>query len=160
VFLQGFLVRSVVSEEKIVLTSIGYVKNGLVREQIRDKALVSQIILKNEFIDALDGIDGFSHLFVLFYLNRVTEKQRKTPKVHPRGREDLPLLGVFATRTMVRPNPIGLTLVQLLKVDGNVLTVQGLDAFEGTPVLDLKPYDSWDRAEDARFPEWWKKLEP
>ena len=72
---------------------------------------------------------------------------------------DLPLLGVFATRTMFRPNPIGLTLVELLKVEGNVLTVKGLDAYDGTPVLDVKPFDAWDNATDAKVPEWWKKLE-
>lgn len=80
-------------------------------------------------------------------------------KVHPRGREDLPLLGVFATRSKFRPNPIGLALVELMKVEDNVLTVRGLDAFDGTPVLDLKPFDSWDMAKDAKVPRWWLKLE-
>ena len=79
-------------------------------------------------------------------------------KVHPRGRRDLPLLGIFATRTMLRPNPVGLTLVELVKVEGNVLTVRGLDAFDGTPVLDIKPFDSWDTTENARVPKWWTKL--
>jgi tRNA (Thr-GGU) A37 N-methylase len=68
---------------------------------------------------------------------------------------DMPLLGVFATRTNLRPNPIGLTLVELIKAEGNTLTVRGLDAFDGTPVLDVKPYDFW----DAKVPDWWKRLE-
>ena len=80
-------------------------------------------------------------------------------KVHPRGREDLPLLGIFATRTNLRPNPIGLTLVELLKVEDNVLSVRGLDAFDWAPVLDIKPYDFWDMAKDAKVPEWWTKLQ-
>ena len=71
----------------------------------------------------------------------------------------MPLLGVFGTRTNLRPNPIGLTLCELVKVEAYVLTVRGLDAFEGTPVLDVKPYDSWDCALNARMPEWWMKLE-
>ncbi len=71
----------------------------------------------------------------------------------------MPLLGVFATRTNLRPNPIGLTLCELVKVEGNVLTVRGLDAYNETPVLGIKPYDSWDCAKDARVPDWWKKLE-
>ncbi|MCX8153995.1 MAG: TrmO family methyltransferase, partial [Candidatus Bathyarchaeota archaeon] len=68
-------------------------------------------------------------------------------------------MGVFATRTMYRPNPIGFTLVELVNVEGNVLSVRGLDAFDGTPVLDLKPFDPWDCAENARVPDWWLKLE-
>jgi tRNA (Thr-GGU) A37 N-methylase len=70
----------------------------------------------------------------------------------------MPLVGVFVARTMLRPNPIGLTLVELIKVDDNVLTVRGLDAYDGTPVLDIKTYDFWDMAENAKVPEWWKKL--
>ena len=80
-------------------------------------------------------------------------------KVHPRGRIDLPFVGVFATRTNLRPNPIGLTLVELVKVESNVLIVRGLDAFNGTPVLDIKPYDYWDMAKNAKVPTWWIKLE-
>jgi len=68
-------------------------------------------------------------------------------------------LGVFATRTPCRPNPLGLTRVKLLGVEGNVVTVQGLDAFDGTPVLDIKPFDHWDMAEHVKVPEWWMKLE-
>jgi tRNA-Thr(GGU) m(6)t(6)A37 methyltransferase TsaA len=144
--------------EKIVLNPIGYVKTSAVGDEIKDKSRTSQIILQDELAEGLEGISGFSHLYVLFYLNQVSEEQRKTLKVHPRGRMDLPLTGVFATRTMMRPNPVGLTLVELVKVDGNVLTVRGLDAYDGTPVLDVKPYDSWDTTENARVPDWWKKL--
>jgi tRNA (Thr-GGU) A37 N-methylase len=71
----------------------------------------------------------------------------------------LPLLGVFATRTMLRPNPVALTLIELVKVEGNILTVRGLDALNGTPVIDIKPFDSWDTAKTAKVPEWWNKLE-
>jgi tRNA (adenine37-N6)-methyltransferase len=60
---------------------------------------------------------------------------------------------------MLRPNPIGLTVVELVSVDGNVLTVKGLDAFDGTPVLDVKPYDHWDVAENVQVPSWWLKLQ-
>lgn len=146
------------SMEKIVLNPIGYVKTGAVGDEVKDKTVISQIVVREELMEGLDGISGFSHLFVLFYLNQVTIEQRKTLKVHPRGRQDMPLTGVFATRTMLRPNPIGLTLVELMKVDGNVLTIRGLDAYDGTPVLDLKTYDFWDMAENAKVPDWWKKL--
>ncbi len=144
-------------EEKIVFHPIGYVKTHAVGDEVKRENVVSQIILKPELVEGLDGVTGFSHLFVLFYLNQVSHKLELL-KIHPKGKADLPLTGIFGTRTMLRPNPIGLTLVELLKVEGNVLTVKGLDAYDGTPVLDVKPYDPWDIAENARVPDWWKKL--
>jgi tRNA-Thr(GGU) m(6)t(6)A37 methyltransferase TsaA len=99
------------SHEDIVLKPIGVVRTTSVGEEVKDKTTLSQIVIHDEFAEALESIDGFSHLFVLFWLHKISEEKRKTLKVHPRGRRDLPLLGVFATRTMVRPNPIGLTLV-------------------------------------------------
>jgi len=145
-------------QEKVVLNPIGYVKTSAKGEEVKDKASLSQIVLRDALVEGLSGILGFSHLFVLFYLNQVTNEQRKTLQVHPRGRQDMPLVGVFVARTMLRPNPIGLTLVELIKVEDNVLTVRGLDAYDGTPVLDIKTYDFWDMAENAKVPEWWKKL--
>jgi len=145
-------------KEKIVLNPLGYVKTEAVGDEVKDKSRISQIIIRDELVEALKGVDGFSHLFVLFWLNQVSSKQRMTLKVHPRGRSDMPFLGVFATRTNLRPNPIGLTLVELLKVEGNTLTVRGLDAFDGTPILDIKPFDFWDNAENARVPDWWIRL--
>jgi len=146
------------SEKRIILKPIGFVRTEAVGDEVKDKTRISQIVLHSELAEALDGIEDFSHLFVLFWLHEISDEQRKTLKVHPRGRRDLPLLGVFATRTMFRPNPVGLTLVELVKVEGNVLTVRGLEAFDGTPVLDIKPFDPWDIAETARVPKWWIKL--
>ena len=145
-------------QEKIVLNPIGYVKTTAVGDEVKDKSLISQIVLHDDLIEALSGISEYSHLFVLFYLNQVTSQQQKTLKVHPRGRQDMPLTGIFAVRTMLRPNPIGLTLVKLVKVEANILTVRGLDAYDETPVLDIKPYDFWDIEENAKVPDWWKKL--
>ena len=145
------------SDVGIVMKPIGFVKTEAVGDEVKDKNRISQIIIHAEFAEALEGIEEFSHLFVLFWLNQVSCENKRL-KVHPRGRKDLPLLGVFATRTMLRPNPIGLTLVELVKVEGNVLTVRGLDAFDGTPVLDIKPFDQWDTAKDAKVPRWWIKL--
>lgn len=146
------------SSLEIELKPIGRVRTEAVGSEVKDKTRISQIVIDNELIEAIQGIDGFSHIFVLFWLNQVSKQQRKTLKVHPRGREDLPLLGVFTTRTKLRPNLFGLTLVELMKVENNMLTVRGLDAFNGTPVLDLKPFDSWDMTKDARVPKWWTKL--
>jgi tRNA-Thr(GGU) m(6)t(6)A37 methyltransferase TsaA len=147
------------SKKRIILEPIGFVRTEAAGDEVKDKSRTAQIVLRSGLAEALEGIEEFSHVFVLFWLHEVTRAQRETLKVHPRSREDLPLLGVFATRTKLRPNPIGLTLVELLKVEGNVLTVRGLDAFDGTPVLDLKPFDFWDMAEHAKVPEWWIKLE-
>ncbi len=138
---------------------IGFVKTAAVGDEVKDKTRTSEIVMNPEFAAALDGVRGFSHYFVLFWLNEITAEQRAMMKVHPRGRKDMPLLGVFATRTNLRPNPIGLTLVELVKVEGNVLTVRGLDAFNGTPVLDVKPFDFWDIGKGAKMPDWWLKLE-
>jgi tRNA-Thr(GGU) m(6)t(6)A37 methyltransferase TsaA len=150
---------AVTSHSGIVLKPIGVVKTTAVGNEVKDKTKISRIVIRNELAEALEGVDSFSHLFVLFWLHQISNDQRKTLKIHPRGRRDLPLLGIFATRTLLRPNPVALTLVELIKIEGNVLTVRGLDAFDGTPVLDIKPFDSWDTAKTAKVPEWWIKLE-
>ena len=147
------------SEKRIILKPIGFVRTQAVGDEVKDKTRLSEIVIDCELTQALEGITGFSHVFVLFWLHEITSRERKTLTVHPRGRRDLPLVGVFATRTNLRPNPIGLTLVEVVRVEGNVLTVRGLDAFDRTPVLDLKPFDFWDIAKDVRVPEWWLKLE-
>lgn len=143
----------------INLDPVGFVQTEAVGKEVRDKSLISKIIFRKEYIEALEGIKEFSHLFVLFWLHQMPDQDRRILKVHPRGRNDMPLLGIFATRTPHRPNPIGLTRVKLLNVEENVVTVQGLDAFDGTPVLDIKPFDSWDTTEDFTVPDWWMKLE-
>jgi len=146
-------------KDKIIMKPIGYVRTTAVGDEVKDRTRTSEIVIGSEFTEALDGVAGFSHLFVLFWLNKISSSQRKIMKVHPRGRKDMPLLGVFATRSNLRPNPIGLTLVELVKTEGNVLTVRGLDAFDGTPVLDMKPFDLWDIGKKARMPDWWLKLQ-
>lgn len=140
------------------LTPIGHVRRASKQEDVKDKGLVSKIVVDKELTKALDGIEDFSHIYVVFWMHQVPEEETKILKVHPRGRMDLPLLGVFATRTASRPNPIGLTLVELRKREENILTVRGLDAYDGTPVLDLKPFNHQDMALDAKVPEWHKKL--
>jgi tRNA-Thr(GGU) m(6)t(6)A37 methyltransferase TsaA len=138
---------------------IGYVKTQAKGDEVKDKTRTAEIVVYPEFAAALDGISEYSHLYILFWLHEIQEEKRFTLKVHPRGRKDLPLVGVFAVRTNLRPNPIGLTLVELLKTEGNILTVRGLDAFNETPILDIKPYDPWDTAKKAKVPTWWQMLE-
>jgi len=102
----------------------------------------------------LNGIEDFSHIFVISWLHRILNIEKIDLMVHLRGRVELPLVGIFATRAPIRPNPIGLTLVELLKREANVLWVKGLDVFNETPVLDIKPYDKWDLTLNARVPNW------
>ena len=117
--------------------------------------IVSEVELFPAFEDALEGIGDFSHLQVLFWIHRVTVEQRLIRRLHPRDRAELPLMGVLATRSQYRPNPIGSTVVRLLGRQGRRLRVQGLDAIDGTPVLDLKPWTGWEApAGDVRVPEW------
>jgi len=118
-----------------------------------------------EFADGLEGIDGYSHLFVIVYFDRLRPEQIGPLKVKPRGLlkrgfklEELPLLGVFALDSPTRPNPIGLTLVRLVRREGNRLVVQGLDFFDGTPILDIKGYQPQYRTDDYSLPEWYLKL--
>jgi len=146
------------SVKEVKLEPIGYVRRLSKREDVKDRSLTSEIIVRKELTKALEGVEGFSHLLIIFYMHEIPKEETKALKVHPRGRTDLPLLGVFATRTAYRPNPVGLTLVELLKRKGNVLVVRGLDAFDGTPVLDIKPFDSKDMTLNAKVPEWHKKL--
>lgn len=90
--------------------------------------------------EALAGLDAFSHLEVVYHFDRVPEEKIETGARHPRGNTDWPLVGIFAQRGKNRPNRLGVSRCRLLRVDGLDVHVQGLDAVDGTPVLDLKPY--------------------
>ena len=90
--------------------------------------------------EVLEGLDAFSHIEVVFCFDRVDESKINLGSRHPRNNENWPRVGIFAQRAKGRPNRIGLTTCELVSVDGHVLTVRGLDAIEGTPVLDPKPY--------------------
>lgn len=92
--------------------------------------------------DALSGLDGFSHLDVVFVFHLVDEADVVTGARRPRGRADWPEVGIFAQRGRVRPNRIGVSTCRLDSVDGTTVHVSGLDAIDGTPVLDLKPHMS------------------
>lgn len=144
---------------RIVLRPIGEVRNSI-RRLKRDgwEAVVSAIVVRPELAEALEGVEDYSHLFVLFWIGRLPEGRRML-KVRPKSRKDLPLVGIFATRTQYRPNPVGLTLVELLSRKKNVLRVRGLDALSGTPVLDLKPISPLkDFPKKTRVPAWYGRL--
>jgi tRNA-Thr(GGU) m(6)t(6)A37 methyltransferase TsaA len=109
-----------------------------------------------QYRDGLRGLADFSHVFLIYWLHQSdTPTSRQTLLVHPRGKSEIPLTGVFATRSPVRPNPIGLSVTSLRSIEGNVVSVGHLDAFEGTPILDIKPYlPSGDSIPMARVANW------
>jgi tRNA-Thr(GGU) m(6)t(6)A37 methyltransferase TsaA len=147
------------SLKSIRLKPIGFVRTKASLEELKHRVARSEIVVNKRYDKGLEGISGFSHIFVLYWMNKTSETERNVLTVHPRHHMNIPKQGIFATRSRFRPNPIGLTIVKLLKKTGDKLVVKGLDAYDGTPVLDLKPYDYWDRLEKIRVPDWWKKLE-
>jgi tRNA-Thr(GGU) m(6)t(6)A37 methyltransferase TsaA len=147
--------------QEITLKAIGRVRNST-RKKNREgwESVISELIIDPKYEEALEGVEDYSHLFILFWLSRMLPRDRgRVPKIHPKSRLDLPLVGFFSTRTQYRPNPIGLTLVKLLKREKNILEVRGLDAINGTPVLDVKPISP--RTEfprRTRVPGWYYRL--
>lgn len=124
------------------------------------KTTTSEIWLQSELEGILDGIEDFSHIMVLYWPHLVEEERRSLLKVHPIGRKDIPRQGIYATCSPARPNPILLTAVQLLKRKGNMLRVLGLEAVDGSPVLDIKPYNpGYYRIDDPSVPEWMEKIQ-
>jgi len=142
---------SVISGKPIQVNPIGTVQSHDGRQAV---------VIRPELAPALEGLTGFSHVWVLYWFNENDRpEERATLKVHPRRDPTNPLTGVFATRAPVRPNLIGLAACRLLKLEGNVLEVEGLDAREGSPVLDLKPYiPQSDALPEAGVPWWVEKI--
>ena len=128
---------------------------GLVRRQ-RDVAILE---LKPELAPALDGIQDFSHLWVFYWFHENDRpEERATLKVHPRRDPANPLTGVFACRAPARPNLIGLCACRLVQVEVNRLMVEGLDARDGSPIVDIKPYiPGGDSIPEATTPAWVKR---
>ena len=148
------------SEGAFEVSPIGCVVRGRARgdESSRWEEGESEIEIDPCWADALHGIEGFSHLWILWQLD-APDGSPPPLRVHPQRRMDLPLVGLFATRSPQRPNPIALTAVRLVARSGGRLMVQGLDAFEGSAVLDIKPYlRRSDLIGDACHPEWLERL--
>lgn len=148
---------------------IGTVKTELSDEEVRRRwpsGLEAEVEVFEEFEEGLRGIEDFSHLIIIFFMHKVGEDQRKTLLAKPRRLAErcgipldaLPLVGVFCLDSPHRPNPIGLTIVELIERRGRVLRVKGLDAFNGTPVLDIKPYTPERCVEVSRLPKWYSEL--
>ena len=145
------------AENVFSVTSIGTVRCAVTEMSPGNWGKVdSEIHLEPRYAAGLQGLEQFSHALVVFFLDRAQgfDPARQLLR-KPRGMEDLDPVGVFAQRTKFRPNPIGITAVKLLGIAANVVKVRGLDALDGTPVLDLKPYmPPFDRMEDVKMPPW------
>ena len=119
---------------------------------------VSEIEIEAAWAEALEGLEGFSHIWILWWLDRAPE-QLDALRVRSERRPEMPLVGIFATRSPHRPNPIALTAVRLLEREGSRLRVLGLDAAQGTPVIDIKPYlRRGDLIPEATMPGWVERL--
>jgi tRNA (adenine37-N6)-methyltransferase len=118
----------------------------------------TKLEIDSRFRDALLGLNGFSHLLVFYWFDQNdSPEKRATLRVHPRGSKANPLTGVFATRSPLRPNLIGLSVCKIKSIDETGITVDDIDAFSGSPLIDLKPYiPEYDSVPGASVPDWVK----
>jgi tRNA-Thr(GGU) m(6)t(6)A37 methyltransferase TsaA len=154
-------------DSQIIFRPVAVVRTAASNDEVRERReeYESTVEVHPDFEEALDGLDGFSHIFVLSYLDKLRPEQVGPLKVRPRRLlrmgfklEELPLVGVFSIDSPTRPNPIGLSLAKLVRREGRKLVVSGLDLFDGTPVLDIKPYREDYRAEHYDVAEWHRQI--
>lgn len=142
----------------ITLNPIGFVRNKVGQKPKPGydwQKVVSDIVVDSSLSEALDNLDEFSHIIVFYWMHHSAATGQLPTKIHPKGRRELPLVGLFASRSPHRPNPVGKATVRLLERQGNILKVEGLDAIDGTPVLDIKPYiPGYDSVNNAKVPPW------
>jgi len=146
---------------KIELEAIAFVSNE--RGAIEDDnwgALVSAIELADHIpTESLDGVDAFSHLEIIFYMNQVADEKAVARTRHPRNLESLPRIGTYAQRNKSRPNKLGLTTVEFVSRVGRTLFVRRLDAINGTPILDIKPVlKAFEPVGEIMEPDWPKVI--
>ena len=146
----------------VVLDAIGFVRGGRVEATDDDWDREScDIELDSTRFDAsaLAGLDDFSHEEVVYQFHLVDEAAVVLGARRPRGRTDWPLVGIFAQRGRVRPNRLGVSVCRVVAVAGTTVTVRGLDAIDGTPVLDLKPYlTGFAPRGEVREPNWAREI--
>lgn len=144
--------------EKITLKPIGFVKNKVKAPRFGNfKNEISEIILDKKFAKSLKGIEDYSHIIVVCWMDEV---KGYVVKHRPQGNPNVPIVGIFACRCPQRPNPIAITTVKLAGRKGNKVRVRGLDILDGTPVIDIKPYwPQYDKVANEKIPAWVNKLE-
>lgn len=149
------------TETKIELKPIGFIRNVGKKEKDRFgswKKVVSELAINKEYQEALKGLEDYSHLLVVFWLDKVKGCELRHV---PQGKVGkAPEVGIFACRCPQRPNPVGLSTVKILNIKDNLLKVEGLDALDGTPIIDIKPYTpQYDAVSEAKVPDWVNKLD-
>ena len=121
-------------------------------------AVISEIVLKPEFAPGLLGLSDFSHAMILTFLHEAKYVPEVHLRRHPQERQDMPFLGIFAQRARHRPNRIGVTACEIVEVTESRVKVRALDAINGTPVIDVKPYVPVYDRKDATIPEWMENI--
>lgn len=141
----------------IKIKPLGVAKNNVKNPMLPNwKNVVSEIVINRNYSKGLDGIEDYSHIIVVYWMDKEKECHLKH---HPQGRNDVPYIGIFACRCPQRPVPIAMSTVKMLSRRGNVLKVKGLDIVNGTPILDLKPYHpQYDLAKNVKVPSWINRL--
>lgn len=167
------------SDNNFFITPVGYVENDIDKitfsphgkdsPEERQKQLqkhkketrdtISTITILPQFEELLDGVEDFSHIVLIYWPHRLSPNDRKLKKIHPMGRKDIPLKGIFATRSPARPNPLLISTVRLMERKRNQLRIQGLEALNGSPIMDIKPVNNhFDRNEPQTFPDWFNEI--
>ncbi|MBI2074692.1 MAG: tRNA (N6-threonylcarbamoyladenosine(37)-N6)-methyltransferase TrmO [Candidatus Levybacteria bacterium] len=141
----------------ITIKPLGKAKNGVTKPTLPSwKDIISEIVIDKKFALGLDGIEYYSHVIVVYWMDKEKECHLKH---HPQGRSDIPYVGIFACRCPQRPNRIAISTVELVGKKGNIITVKGLDIVSGTAILDIKPYTpQYDEVKNAKVPDWISKL--
>ena len=153
------VVRSPLNEPSLVADSGDLEWRTQIAGASESREVISELVIDSDLAGIADGLEDFSHLLVLYWAHRVDKDGRSIARAHPMGRKDLPLVGIFATCSPARPNPVCAMVVRLLERKGNVLKVQGLDAIDGSPLIDIKPYNpSYYAAEDVKVADWMAQI--
>ena len=138
-------------------------KKGLQQTAIEAKyirSLVSELVINPELKGILDGLEEFSHALVLYWPHLLPPHGRSLTKVHPIGHKRFPLVGVFSTCSPARPNPVLVTTVRIIEKRTNILKVKGLEAVDGSPIIDIKPYTmAYCFAEGVKVSEWMEQIQ-
>jgi tRNA-Thr(GGU) m(6)t(6)A37 methyltransferase TsaA len=158
------IIHNTITEPSLVAGKDGLIMQAghatMVERVRKTDTEVSRIVIREDLEGILEGIEEYSHLVVLYWAHAVPDERRSLTRVHPMGRKDLPEVGIFSTCSPARPNPVLTTVVRLVGRKKNVLEVTGLDAINGSPVIDIKPYVSeFYPREGVSIPAWMQQIQ-